>query len=277
VLARGVPVNIEADSVNAALLAPDAAPGTPSFDAFVKEVVREMTVKAGQKCTAIRRAFVPAARADAVTEALAARLAKTVVGDPRRDDVRMGPVVTRAQQAAALQGIRRIAQEASFVCGGPDAPALDGIDPARSSYVAPTLLRAKDPADGQAVHDTEVFGPAATVIAYRDAEEAFRLVARGGGSLVASVFGDDRAFLARAVDEIGSLHGRILAVDPSIADAHTGHGIVMPQCLHGGPGRAGNGEELGGLAGLRLYHQRVAVQGSVELLGELQANAAALH
>src|SRR5262249_13589587 len=125
VLGRGVPVNIEADSVNAALLAPDAAPGTPAFDAFVKEVVREMAVKAGQKCTAIRRACVPQARADAVTEAVAARLAKTVVGDPRRDDVRMGPVVTRAQQAAALQGIRRIAQEAAFVCGGADAPALE--------------------------------------------------------------------------------------------------------------------------------------------------------
>src|SRR5262249_14303053 len=160
-----------------------------------KEVVREMTVKAGQKCTAIRRAFVPQPRADAVTEALAARLAKTVVGDPRRDDVRMGPVVTRAQQAAALQGIRRIAQEAAFVCGGTDAPALEGIDPAKSSYVAPTLLRAKDAAAGQAMHDTEVFGPAATVIPYRDEDEAFRLVARGGGSLVASVFGDDHGFL----------------------------------------------------------------------------------
>jgi 3,4-dehydroadipyl-CoA semialdehyde dehydrogenase len=277
VITRGAMVNVEADSVNAALLAPDAAPGTPAFDAFVKEVMREMTVKAGQKCTAIRRAFVPADRVDAAIEALAARLAKVVVGDPRREDVRMGPVVTRAQQAAALDGIGRLAREASFVCGGPEAPKLDGIDPAISSFVAPTLMRVKSATDLHAVHDTEVFGPAATVIPYKDEHEAFALVARGGGSLVASVYGDDRAFLARAVAELGATHGRLLMVEPSIADAHTGHGIVMPQCLHGGPGRAGNGEELGGLNGLRLYHQRVAVQGSTELLAELQSKAAALH
>jgi 3,4-dehydroadipyl-CoA semialdehyde dehydrogenase len=277
VIARGVMVNVEADSVNAALLAPDASPGTPAFDAFVKEVVREMTVKAGQKCTAIRRVFVPAARADEATAALAARLAKVTVGDPRREEVRMGPVVTRAQQEAALSAIRRIAREATFVCGGPDAPALDGIDPAKSSFVAPALLKVADPAKAQVTHDTEVFGPAATILAYRDADEAFRLVARGGGSLVASVYGEDRDFLARAVGELGACHGRLLLVDPSIADAHTGHGIVMPQCHHGGPGRAGNGEELGGLNGLRLYHQRVAVQGSSDLIAGLVAKAAALH
>jgi len=277
VLARGLVVNVEADSVNAALLAPDAAPGSVAFDAFVKEVVREMTVKAGQKCTAIRRAVVPAARAGEVTAALAARLAKVVVGDPRREEVRMGPVVTRAQQAAALQGIRQIAREAAVVCGGADAPALEGIDPEKSSFVAPTLLKVEDSAGASAVHETEVFGPAATVLAYRDAEDAFRLIARGGGSLVASVFGDDRDFLSRAVSELGSSHGRLLVVDATIADVHTGHGIVMPQCHHGGPGRAGNGEELGGLNGLRLYHQRVAVQGSAELLASLQSRTAALH
>jgi 3,4-dehydroadipyl-CoA semialdehyde dehydrogenase len=277
VLAHGVMVNVEADSVNAALLAPDTAPGTPAFDAFVKEVVREMTVKAGQKCTAIRRVFVPAARAEQTTQALAARLAKVAVGDPRREEVRMGPVVTRAQQQATFEAIRVIAKEASFVCGGANAPALQGIDPARASFVAPTLLKVEDPAQAQAVHDTEVFGPAASILTYRDVDEAFRMIARGGGSLVASVYGDDRDFLATAVNELASCHGRLLVVEPSIAEAHTGHGIVMPQCHHGGPGRAGNGEELGGLNGLRLYHQRVAVQGSSELIGGLQAKAAALH
>jgi 3,4-dehydroadipyl-CoA semialdehyde dehydrogenase len=277
VLARGVMVNVEADSVNAALLAPDAAPGTPAFDAFVKEVVREMTVKAGQKCTAIRRVFVPAARAGDVTQALVARLAKTTVGDPRRDDVRMGPVVTRAQQDAALAAIREIAREGTFVCGGPAAPSLDGIDPAKSAFVAPTLISIKDPAQAQAVHETEVFGPAASILAYGAMDEAFHWVARGGGSLVASVYGEDRAFLSNVVNELAAFHGRLLMVDPSIADAHTGHGIVMPQCHHGGPGRAGNGEELGGLNGLRLYHQRVAVQGSAELIAGLQAEAASLH
>ena len=276
VLAHGVLVNVEADSVNAALLASDAAPGSPAFDAFTKEVVREMTVKAGQKCTAIRRVFVPAERVNVVTEALAARLGNIVVGDPRREDVRMGPVVTRAQQAAALDGIARLAREASFVYGGAKAPTLDGIDAEKSSFVAPTLMKAQS-AGASAVHDTEVFGPAATILAYRDEAEAFALVARGGGSLVASVYGDDPAFLARAVGALGASHGRLLMVDQSIADVHSGHGIVMPQCHHGGPGRAGNGAELGGLEGLRLYHQRVAVQGSTGLLAELQATAANLH
>ncbi len=140
-----------------------------------------------------------------------------------------------------------------------------------------TLLKVESADKARAVHDTEVFGPAATIIPYRSENEAFALIARGGGSLVVSIFGDDREFLARAVSELGPTHGRVLAVDPSIADAHTGHGIVMPQCHHGGPGRAGNGAELGGLYGLRFYHQRVAVQGSTDLLDDLQVKAAALH
>ncbi len=276
VLARGTRVNVEADSINAALLAPDCQPATPAFDAFIKEVAKEMTVKAGQKCTAIRRVFVPAQQTNAVTDALAARLAKVKIGDPRSDTTRMGPLVTRAQQKAALEGIGRLAQEAGFVTGGEDAPKLDGIDGAKSAFVAPTLLKAED-GSGTAVHDTEVFGPCATLIPYKGEAQAFALVARGGGSLVASVYGDDRDFLARAVHELARLHGRILAVEPSIADAHTGHGIVMPQCHHGGPGRAGDGAELGGLHGLRFYHQRVAVQGSTDLLGVLQATTAPAH
>ena len=275
VLHRGARVNMEADSVNAALLAPGCAPATPAFDAFVKEAAREMTQKAGQKCTAIRRIFVPAERAGVVAEALAARLAKTTVGDPRNEATRMGPLVTRAQQQAALAGIARLAGEAKFVAGGPDAPKLDGIDAAKSAFVAPTLLKLEGA--GSAVHDTEVFGPCATIVPYKDEADAFALAGRGGGSLVASVFGDDRDFLARAVSALGSSHGRVLAVEPSIAEAHTGHGIVMPQCHHGGPGRAGNGAELGGLYGLRLYHQRVAVQGSTDLLAALQTSAAPAH
>jgi len=273
VLSRGVRVNVEADSVNAALLAPGVAVATPAFDAFVKEVSREMTVKAGQKCTAIRRVFVPAQQANAVTDALVARLAKVTVGDPRDEKTRMGPLITRAQRDAAFDGIRRLTSEADFVTGGLNPPALDGIDGEKSAFVAPTLLKAGS-GDVQAVHDTEVFGPCATIIPYRDEADAFALVARGGGSLVASVYGEDRDFLARAAIELGASNGRILAVEPSIADVHTGHGIVMPQCHHGGPGRAGNGAELGGLDGLRFYHQRVAVQGSTDLLGILQSGAA---
>jgi 3,4-dehydroadipyl-CoA semialdehyde dehydrogenase len=277
VVAKSVPVNIEADSINAALLAPDAAAGGAAFDAFVREVTREMTVKAGQKCTAIRRIFVPADKADAVADALAGKLKGTKVGDPRNEATRMGPLVTRGQQALAFDGIRRLAAEATVVCGGGDAPALDGIDPSKSAFVAPTLLKLKDAGNASAVHEVEVFGPAATVVPYRDAPDAAASIARGGGSLVASLYGEDRGFLTRLIAEIGPSHGRILAVEASIATAHTGHGIVMPQCNHGGPGRAGAGEELGGLHGLRFYHQRLAVQGSTDLLADLQAKAASLH
>jgi 3,4-dehydroadipyl-CoA semialdehyde dehydrogenase len=277
VVAKSVPVNIEADSINAALLAPDAAAGGAAFDAFVREVTREMTVKAGQKCTAIRRIFVPADKADVIADTLAGKLKGTKVGDPRHEETRMGPLVTRGQQALAFDGIRRLATEATVVCGGGDAPALDGIDPSKSAFVAPTLLKLKGAGNAKAVHEVEVFGPAATVLPYRDAADAAAAIARGGGSLVASLYGEDREFLTRLIAEIGPSHGRILAVDPSIATAHTGHGIVMPQCNHGGPGRAGAGEELGGLHGLRFYHQRLAVQGSSELLADLQAKAASLH
>jgi 3,4-dehydroadipyl-CoA semialdehyde dehydrogenase len=277
VLEHNVPVNIEADSINAAVLAPDGAPGSPVFDAFVREVVREMTVKAGQKCTAIRRVFVPADHAAAAAEALTEKLKGTMVGDPRRSDVRMGPVATRAQQAAVLNGIGELAAETEIVCGGKEPPKLDGVDQARSAFVSPTLLRAKDGGAGRAAHSVEVFGPVATLFSFQDADLAISLVRRGGGSLVASVFSADLDFLSRVARGLGSGHGRVLAVDPSIAKEHTGHGIVMPQCNHGGPGRAGNGEELGGLHGLRFYHQRVAIQGSSELLQRLQAQAAPIH
>ncbi len=277
VLERNVSVNIEADSINAAVLAPDASPGSASFDAFVREVTRETTAKAGQKCTAIRRVFIPSQYAAAATDALVEKLRKTVVGDPRRDEVRMGPVVTRAQQAAVLKGVHQLAAEAEILCGGTQPPGIDGVDQEKSAFVLPTLLRASNAETAVAVHQVEVFGPVATLVTYRDANEAIELVRRGGGSLVASVFGADVSFLAHAARELGSGHGRILAVDPSIATSHTGHGIVMPQCNHGGPGRAGNGEELGGLQGLRLYHQRVAIQGSTDLLPRLQAEAASIH
>jgi len=277
VLAQGTLVNIEADSINAALLGPDVSAGTTSFNAFIKEVVREMTVKAGQKCTAIRRIFVPSNTMEEATQAIAARLAKVIVGDPHRDDVRMGPLVTKPQQAAALAGIERLNSEASFVCGTAGPPKLEGIDPERSSFIAPTLLKIDDPTQARSVHDTEVFGPVATIIPYADGPTAFALIGRGGGSLVTSVYSADPAFLARCVAELGSTNGRLLMVDPDIADVHTGHGIVMPQCHHGGPGRAGNGEELGGLNGLRLYHQRFAVQGSSALLGRLISAAAPMH
>ena len=204
---KNAAVNIEADSINTALLAPDAAPGSAAFDAFVREVVREMTVKAGQKCTAIRRIFVPAARADATTDALAARLAAILVGDPRREDVRMGPVVTRTQQAAAFDGIKRLAGEAAIVMRRRAGAGYRRDRGGKSAFVAATLLRTKNGDDARAVHEVEVFGPAATVVPYRDEQDASALIARGGGSLVASLYGEDPAFLARMVTAIAPGHG----------------------------------------------------------------------
>ena len=256
VRAEGVRVNVEADSLNAALLGPDGAPGTPVFDLFVREVVREMTGKAGQKCTAIRRALVPREHADAVVDAIAAALEAAE---------NVPPVVSPSSRDTVEAGIRTLAESATIAYRG---RAVDG----NAAFVAPALLRADG--DVAVVHDVEVFGPVSTVIAYADAEDAFALARRGGGSLVASVFSADPAFLATSAAALGASHGRVLLVDPSIGDSHTGHGVVLPSLLHGGPGRAGNGAELGGLRGLWFYHQRTAIQGPALVIAELAKRAA---
>ncbi len=272
VIRHSIRFNAEADSLNSSLLGPDAAAGSPEFDLFVREVHREMTVKAGQKCTAIRRAFVPRALADAVTEALAARIAKTVVGDPRNETVTMGPIVDKAQQKNVLDGLAALKREAKAVTG--ETLTLVDADPAKSAFVAPTLLRCDAPAEAKAVHEIEVFGPATTVMPYDGADQAFALAAKGGGSLVASVFTGDDAFAQQAVLGLGASHGRVMVIDNAVGKLQTGHGIVMPMCVHGGPGRAGGGEELGGLRGLRFYHQRLAVQGNKTRVAALAAAAA---
>ena len=272
VLSAGARFNVEADSLNTSILGPDAGEGSAEFDLFVKEVAREMTQKAGQKCTAIRRALVPANAIDAVTEALAARLAKVTVGDPRNEDVRMGPIVNKTQQAAVLEAIGALAKEAKMVTGDKLDPV--GGDAEAGAFVAPTLLRCEDPGAARAVHQIEAFGPVSTLMAYKTPQEAFALAGRGGGSLAASVFTGDDGFAGAAVLELGAHHGRVLVVDESIGASSTGHGIVMPSCVHGGPGRAGGGEELGGLRGLRFYHQRFAVQGRLDRLQALADQAA---
>ncbi len=274
VIGSGARVNIEADSLNACLLGPDVTPGAGEFDAFVSEIVREMTVKAGQKCTAIRRVLAPAGVADQVSQAIAAKLAAVKFGNPRNDAVRMGPLVNKAQQKAAEDGIAALKAEARLVSGG-EAPAAIDADPAKSAFVAPTLLFAADPGAGKAVHEVEVFGPVATVLPYKDSDDAFALAGRGGGSLVASVFSADPAFLTSAALELAASHGRVLTLDAATAKSSTGHGIVMPMCKHGGPGRAGGGEELGGLSALWFYHQRTALQGPAAQLQAI-ADAAAV-
>ncbi len=267
---QGVRLNIEADSLNAALLGPGVAPGSPSFDFFVREVVREMTSKTGQKCTAIRRVLVPAEHAGATTDAIAAALAKIVVGDPANASVNMGPVVNMAQRKSVEEGIRKLSAQAKVAYSPePFAP----VDAAKGAFVPPTLLKLDNHAGGDMVHELEIFGPVATVVPCRDKADAFAVARRGGGSLAASVFSGDTEFLAEAAVALGTTHGRLLLVDPAIGDSHAGHGIVLPSLMHGGPGRAGGGQELGGLHGLWFYHQRVAVQGSTTTLSALAERA----
>ena len=265
---HAVRANIEADSLNSAVLMPDAAPGTPAFDLLVREVVREMTVKSGQKCTAIRRVMVPAAAYDAVAEAVAARLAKVSTGNPRNESVRMGALVSRVQYEAVQQGLQALSAATTVLHDG-RMQALVDADPAVAACMQPVLLGARDADGAQLVHDMEVFGPVATLLPYRDLPHAQALAQRGQGSLVVSLYGDDVATLAGSARVLAASHGRVHVVTPAVAQVHTGHGNVMPQSLHGGPGRAGGGAELGGLRALDFYHQRAAVQASPEVIAAL--------
>jgi 3,4-dehydroadipyl-CoA semialdehyde dehydrogenase len=263
---RSVRANIEADSMNSALLMPGAAAGGAAFDALVREVAREMTAKSGQKCTAIRRVFVPAALYESVAEAIAARLAKVSVGNPRNEAVRMGSLANYAQRVAVEAGIARLRRGAQVLHDGARTPLVDA-DREVCACVAPTLLGVRDPAAAQDVHVTEVFGPVATLMPYGDLDQACEWIRRGEGSLVASLYGEDVEALGAAAVELADSHGRVHVVSPDVAEAHTGHGNVMPHSLHGGPGRAGGGEELGGLRALNFYHRRCAVQAGVGVLG----------
>lgn len=275
VVQRSVRVNIEADSVNSALLLPGEAADSPAFDLLVKEVAREMTVKSGQKCTAIRRVFVPEALYEAAAQAIGTRLAKTTIGNPRNPAVRMGALVSRAQLHAVQAGLAQLkaADGVEVLHDGSTAAWVDA-DAATACIAAPTLLGCRSPDTTTTVHDVEVFGPVATLLPYRstgpaDFEHALQLVRRGQGSLVASVYGSDPATLAQAALQLADSHGRVHVISPDVAALHTGHGNVMPQSLHGGPGRAGGGEELGGLRALNFYHRRCAIQASTAVLGAL--------
>jgi 3,4-dehydroadipyl-CoA semialdehyde dehydrogenase len=269
VLRRSVRVNIEADSINSAILGPYVAPGTDLFDLLVKEVVREMTLKAGQKCTAIRRILLPRQQLQAFGDAAAARLSSLKVGNPRNSEVKVGPVVNKAQQSSCLEGLHKLKEECSLAYGGEEHFQPIDADPQKSSFVQPTLLSCKDGANAKYVHDVEVFGPVATLVAYERLEDLVAIARRGLGSLVVSIFSDDQDFIRQAVLGIGDLHGRVLVVDSSVGSQHTGHGNVVPSCMHGGPGRAGGGEELAGLRALLLYHRRFVFQGPANCISEL--------
>jgi 3,4-dehydroadipyl-CoA semialdehyde dehydrogenase len=218
--------------------------------------------------------FVPRQNLKALGEAIATRLSSMKTGNPRNAEMKVGPVVNKAQQAACLEGLRRLKRECAVVFGGDENFQPLDADPSKSAFVQPTLLACEHGVDASFVHDVEVFGPAATLIAYDSTEEMIALVRRGLGSLVASIFANDPAFLKSVVLGIGDLHGRIMVVDSSVGTQNTGHGNVVPSCLHGGPGRAGGGEELAGLRALLLYHRRFVVQGPPSVTGALAERSA---
>jgi oxepin-CoA hydrolase/3-oxo-5,6-dehydrosuberyl-CoA semialdehyde dehydrogenase len=266
VLRHAVRFVAETDSLNSSLLGPDAGPGTPEFDLYIREVAREMTAKAGQKCTAIRRVIVPAPYLDAVTEALDAALSKVTVGDPRAEGVRMGPLASRDQRREVLTRIAELRHEAELVSGDPAHVAPVGADAERGAFLPPVLLRCREPLTARSVHTVEAFGPVATVMGYATLDEAIVLARRGEGSLAGSVFTADDAVAARLVLGLAPLHGRLLVVNRQCAAESTGHGSPLAPLVHGGPGRAGGGEELGGIRGILHYMQRTAVQGSPDTI-----------
>ena len=266
IVRQSIPFNAEADSLNCAILAPDVSPDDEEFDLFVKEVAREMTVKAGQKCTAIRRAIVPRQQLDAVAEKLRARLAKTVVGDPSLEAVRMGALASHAQQADVAERVQTLLQGAELVYGARDGFAPQGDGVAEGAFFAPTLLLSRQPLAHHAAHDVEAFGPVSTLMPYDGIDEALALAARGRGSLVGTLVTKDPATAARVIPLAAAHHGRMLVLEREAAVESTGHGSPLPFLKHGGPGRAGGGEELGGLRAVKHYLQRAALQGSPSML-----------
>jgi oxepin-CoA hydrolase / 3-oxo-5,6-dehydrosuberyl-CoA semialdehyde dehydrogenase len=266
IVTHAVRFTSETDSLNSSILGPDADPGAPEFDLFVREVVREMTSKAGQKCTAIRKAIIPAERVADVIEALQAALGKITVGDPRLENVRMGPVASAGQRREVLEQLAKLQQEAELVYGDPKKLDLVGAEAEKGAFVPPTLLYCRDSSGGNAIHCVEAFGPVCTIVPYQDVDSAIELARRSGGSLAGSVFTADDNIAARLVLGLAPFHGRIVVVNRHSAKESTGHGSPLPHLVHGGPGRAGGGEEMGGIRGVMHYMQRTAVQGTPDVI-----------
>jgi 3,4-dehydroadipyl-CoA semialdehyde dehydrogenase len=273
VISQGVPVNVEADSVNSAVLGPDVSSGDDVFDMLVRDALREVIQKTGQKCTATRRIFVPAEVADDFTEALASDLSRISIGDPFTEGVRMGPVVNARQRDDIMAGLERFSSVTSTVRGSGRPETVAGVTGEGGFFVDSHVLRTSDPAASLAadlVHDEEVFGPVTTVLPYDGSvSQAAQLVARGRGSLVASVYSDDRDFSRDLVLDLAPWSGRVTLGSAKVAESAPSPGAVLPQLVHGGPGRAGGGEELGGERGMDFYLQRTAVQGYRPLVERL--------
>ncbi len=274
---EAVPFTMEADSLNCSILGKDAVPGTPEFDLFVKEVRKEMTVKTGQKCTAIRRIIVPENLVEDVQIALGKQLDKVTIGDPRLKEVRMGALVSKAQVQSVKDQVTELAKTAQIVYGNLDKVDVIGADAEKGAFMKPILMREDNPFTNTAVHELEAFGPVSTIMPYKDLDEAVTLAQMGKGSLVSSIFTYDDNIARDYIVEAASHHGRILVGNRENAKVSTGHGSPLPQLTHGGPGRAGGGEEMGGMRGIKHYMQRCAIQGTpttlTEVTGIYQPNA----
>ena len=266
ILSKNIPFNMEADSLNACILAPDVQQDMPEFDAFIKEVHREMITKAGQKCTAIRRVLVPSAMMDCVGDALSKRIQSTLVGDPTNDGVKMGALVNQAQCADVQSAVDQLLFSCDVIHGGWDSMNTIGIDYDKGSFFPPTLLRCDSPLTSQQVHDIEAFGPVSTLMPYDSIEQAIEIVGKGKGSLVSSVFSYDNDNIRTLVYGMACYNGRILVNNRDCMKESTGHGSPLASMVHGGPGRAGGGEELGGIRAVKHYMQRTAIQGSPNTL-----------
>ncbi len=262
ILSEAVPFNMEADSLNCCILAPDVHPGMPEFDIFIKEVVREVTTKAGQKCTAIRRIIVPADRVEDVQIALGKRLATTTIGDPSVKEVRMGPLAGISQRNEVREKVQQLAKTQNIVIGDMEHFEVVGADKEKGAFLPPLIFLNTDPFINTDCHNIEAFGPVSTLMPYDDINEAIALARMGMGSLVASVITADDDIAKEIVLGTASMHGRILVLNADCAKESTGHGSPMPMLVHGGPGRAGGGEEMGGKRGVLHYLQRTAIQGS---------------
>jgi oxepin-CoA hydrolase/3-oxo-5,6-dehydrosuberyl-CoA semialdehyde dehydrogenase len=258
---RSVAFNLEADSLNACILGEKAVPGTAEFDLFIKEVSKEITVKAGQKCTAVRRILVPDSLIDEVQLALTKRLASTTVGDPSVEGVRMGALATKLQVERVRENAQILAKSQSIVFGSLDEVSVQGADAQRGAFFSPVLFRNNHPLVQTEVHDVECFGPVSTLMPYRTMDDAITLARMGKGSLVSSIVTPDDSEALDYVLGAGSMHGRVLVLNERCAKESTGHGSPMPLLTHGGPGRAGGGEEMGGKRGVLHYMQRTAIQG----------------
>jgi oxepin-CoA hydrolase / 3-oxo-5,6-dehydrosuberyl-CoA semialdehyde dehydrogenase len=262
VLAESVPFNMEADSLNAIVLGEDVTPQMPEWDIFIKEVRREMTVKAGQKCTAIRRIFVPQNRMEDVWKAIASSLQQTTIGNPLSEKVRMGSLAGESQRAEVRTQVQKLLASSQIVYGSLDSVEVIDADPAKGAFISPILLKNEKPFIANEVHDVEAFGPVSTIMPYKDLTEAIELSKKGKGSLCSTIVTADNRIAADYVVGAGAWHGRMLVLNAECAKESTGHGSPLPMLVHGGPGRAGGGEEMGGMRGVKHYMQRVAVQGS---------------